>query len=84
MLKHSAETRSSRETPQDKLQLNYEALGSTVEDTNPGTHTAARYGRPDMGWAGPAIPKRIRVDYLRVKTPGRTREGLCPPYTEKV
>ena len=42
--------------------------GATVEDVTPGIHTAAQYGHPNRGWAGPTTPDGIHSDYLPHKT----------------
>src|SRR5438105_3238310 len=43
-------------------------LSRAVEDVTPGIHTAAKYGYPDRGWAGPTTPDRIHTDYLLRKS----------------
>ena len=54
-------------------------LEVTVEGANPGYPRGGRYGHPDIGWAGPKTPRRTRMDYSQLKTPGRSGLGHYLP-----
>ena len=61
--------------------------GATMEDVTPGIHTAAQYGYPHRGWAGPTTPYGIHMATCCARHhEASTRIGIESnlPYTEEV